>query len=87
MPRGWDAREASRDDGVAAAPGPAVRRPRRLQQGHGPVRGTQLQPAVELLLGERAVARGEALHPARQPGAGDKRHTGTRGLSWRGSPL
>ena len=66
-------------DGVAAASGPAVHRPRRLQQRHGAVRGTQLQAGVELLLGQRAVARGEALHPARQPGAGDERHTGLGG--------
>ena len=33
-------------------------------------------PGVGLLFRECAVARGEAVHPARQPGAGDKGHTG-----------
>ena len=79
MPRDWDAREARRATASVAAPGTAVRRPRRLQQGHRPVRGTQLQPAVELLLDQPAVARREALHPPRQPRAGDERHTGVGG--------
>ena len=65
--------------GAAAAPGTPVHRPRRLKQGRGPVGGTQLQPAVELLLDELAVARGETLHPALQPGTGDERHTGFGG--------
>lgn len=63
-------------DGVAAAPGAPVRRPWWLKQRHCPVRGTQLQPAVELLLGQAAVACRETLHPARQTVTGDERHAG-----------
>ncbi|CAH0327008.1 hypothetical protein SRABI128_05702 [Microbacterium sp. Bi128] len=66
-------------DGVAAAPRTAVRRPRRPEQSHGPVGGAQLQTVVELILHQCAVARGEAVHPARQPVAGDEGYTGVGG--------